>query len=76
MGYRCRKCGKAQPPRTKMKRKKIEVRKINLEPLQQEDSETGLVRVFSREREEIVEEIPVCPACAKISITPVVVEYR
>lgn len=76
MSFRCEFCGEAQPPRTKAKKVPIEVRIIQLAPAQEEDPDTGFIKVHSRQRIETVKEALACPLCAGTNLKPNVVEIK
>ena len=74
MSFMCGFCHRPQPAGTKPICRVTEERRIILQPLQTKDPKTGLVTVSSRERREPVKVIQACPDCAKIPITPEVIE--
>jgi len=66
MSFTCDFCGESQKPGTKPKRMVTKQRMVILEPQQEENPETGMVRAISRHRFEIVETKSACPKCAPI----------
>ena len=74
-------CGK--PEQLRVKSQKVVVKKrliitdiIQEDIIQEENPKTNLVRVYSKGREETVEEVPACPACAAKPHFPEIVEVR